>query len=67
MISVKEMLLYLSRAKGDLLLIQNKDRYNFPMDMLVNCQKAGYFINKTDLPDQSLELYLVCCYVTIVC
>lgn len=37
------------------------------MDMLVNHEKARYFINKTELPNQKYELYLIYYCITIFC
>lgn len=36
------------------------------MDMLANCQKARYLINRVELLNQNYKLYLIYCYVTIV-
>ena len=65
-LSVKAKLAYLSRLKGFLLLNKNQYRYNFLLDLLLNCQKARYFINRVELPNQNYKPYLVYYYVTIV-
>ena len=50
-LSMKARSSYLNHLNGGLLLIQNQYEYNFLIDMLVNCQKARYLINRDELPD----------------
>lgn len=63
---MKKIFVCSDRAKRGFIQIQNQDGCNLLMDMLINCHKPRYLVNKADWLDQSYKSYFIYSRVAII-